>query len=172
MHDVVFRDATAGDSDAIAALYNVHVLGTPVTFELEAVDATEMARRIADVQARGLPWLVAHAGDGALLGYAYAGPWKARAGYAETVESSIYLDGTACGQGLGTRLYGALIDALQACGVRCVIAGAALPNPASEALHQRLGFKPVGVFRAVGVKFGRALDVAYWQLHLDRPPAV
>lgn len=167
MHDITIRDAVATDAPAIAALYNVHVLGTPVTFELEPVDAAEIARRIADVQARGLPWLVACAADGALLGYAYATPWKTRAGYAGTVESSIYLNAPACGRGLGTRLYGVLIERLRAHGVRCVIGGAAMPNPASVALHERLGFAHVGVFRAVGVKFGRAIDVGYWQLHLD-----
>lgn len=166
MDDIVIRDAVGTDAVAIAALYNVHVLGTPVTFELDAVDADAMAQRITDVQARGLPWLVACDADATLLGYAYATPWKARAGYAGTVESSIYLDARACGRGLGTRLYGVLIDRLRVQGVRCVIGGAALPNPASVALHERLGFAHVGVFRAVGIKFGRAIDVGYWQLHL------
>lgn len=166
MDHITIRDALATDAAAIAALYNVHVRGTPVTFELEPVQADDMARRIAEVQARGLPWLVACAADATVSGYAYAAPWKQRAGYVGTVEGSIYLDAPACGRGLGTRLYGALIERLRAQGVRCVIGGAALPNPACVALHERLGFAHVGVFRAVGVKFGRAIDVGYWQLHL------
>src|SRR5688572_21995306 len=107
------RDATPGDATAVAAIYNVHVRGTTATFEIDDVDAGAMQRRIADVQERGLPWLVAEA-DGNVVGYAYAGPWKPRAAYARTVETSIYLDATACGRGLGRRLYAALVERLRA----------------------------------------------------------
>jgi phosphinothricin acetyltransferase len=82
------------------------------------------------------------------------------------VESSIYLAPDATGQGLGSRLYGALIGELRRKGLHCVIGGAALPNPASVALHERLGFSKVAEFREVGFKFGRWIDVAYWELML------
>lgn len=162
------RDALADDAAAIAAIYNVHVRGTVVTFELAEVGAADMAQRIADVQARGLPWLVAEAG-GAVLGYAHAGPWKTRAAYARTVETSIYVDAGACGRGLGRRLYAALLGRLRAMGMHAAIGGAALPNPASIALHESLGFEHVGIFREVGCKFGRWIDVGYWQLRLEAP---
>lgn len=166
MDTIAIRDATPADAAAIAALYNVHVLGTDVTFELDAVTDVTMAARFAEVQARGLPWLVlANAAD--VLGYAYASPWKPRTGYAPSVETSIYLAKAACGQGLGTRLYAALVDRLRANGLHLAIGGMALPNPASVALHERLGFEPVGVFREVGCKFGRWIDVGYWQLRLE-----
>jgi len=168
MNDVQVRDARASDAAAIAAIYNVHVRGTVVTFEVDEVDATEMAHRIAEVQSRGLPWRVADAG-GVVLGYAYAGPWKTRAAYARTVETSIYLDANACGRGLGTRVYADLLAELRTRGVHVAIGGASLPNPASAALHAALGFAPVGVFRAVGFKLGRWIDVGYWQLQLDGP---
>jgi phosphinothricin acetyltransferase len=164
----LLRDALADDAGAIAAIYNVHVRGTIVTFELAELCAQDMARRMADVQARGLPWLVAEAG-GAVLGYAHAGPWKTRAAYARTVETSIYLDAAACGRGLGRQLYAALLGRLRALGMHVAIGGAALPNPASVALHEGLGFAPVGTFREVGCKFGRWIDVGYWQLHLEAP---
>jgi len=162
------RDAHADDAGAVAAIYNVHVRGSIVTFELAEVCAQDMAQRIADVQARGLPWLVAEA-DGAVLGYAHAGPWKARAAYAHTVETSIYIDAAACGRGLGRRLYAALLGRLRELGMHVAIGGAALPNPASIALHESLGFEQVGVFREVGCKFGRWIDVGYWQLRLEAP---
>ena len=160
------RDATSGDATVIAAIYNVHVRGTTVTFELDEVDAGTMQRRIADVQERGLPWLVAEL-DGSVVGYAYAGPWKQRAAYARTVETSIYLDAAACGRGLGRRLYASLVERLRAQGVHVAIGGISLPNPVSIALHEALGFSHVGVFREVGNKFGDWIDVGYWQLRLE-----
>ena len=160
------RDAMPGDAPAIAAIYNVHVRGTTATFEIDEVDAGAMQRRIADVQERGLPWLVADV-DGSVVGYAYAGPWKPRAAYARTVETSIYLDANACGRGLGRRLYAALLERLRAHGVHVAIGGISLPNPVSVGLHEALGFHHVGVFREVGHKFGDWIDVGYWQLRLE-----
>ena len=166
MTDLAIRDATPADAAAIAAIYNVHVRGTIVTFELDEVDETEMSRRTADAQSRGLPWLVAVERD-AIAGYAHAGPWKSRAAYARTVETSIYLADAARGRGIGKRLYAALIERLRAAGMHVAIGGAALPNPASVALHQALGFEFVGAFRETGFKFGRWIDVGYWQLRLQ-----
>ena len=166
MADLTIRDAHPDDASAIAAIYNVHVRGTIVTFELDVVDAAEMARRIAEVRSRGLPWLVA-IGNGGVLGYAYAGPWKARAAYARTVETSIYLADAARGRGIGKRLYAALIERLRAAGMHVAIGGASLPNPASVALHEALGFEFVGAFREAGFKLGRWIDVGYWQLRLQ-----
>ncbi|MFT3897576.1 MAG: GNAT family N-acetyltransferase [Thermomonas sp.] len=166
MPEFAIRDATHEDAAAIAAIYNVHVRGGIATFELEEVVAAEMARRVVDAQSRGLPWLVADAA-GAVLGYACAGPWKPRAAYARTVETSIYLDEPSRGQGLGKRLYAALIERLRAAGMHVAIAGASLPNPASAALHEALGFDFVGRFRETGFKFGRWIDVGYWQLRLE-----
>ena len=123
-----------------------------------------MARRIADVTA-GLPWLVWET-EGGILGYAYATPWKVRAAYRHAVESSIYLAPQATGRGLGPKLYGELIAELRTRGLHCVIGGAALPNPASVSLHEKLGFEKVAEFRQVGFKFGRWIDVAYWELML------
>ncbi|PNS08681.1 arsinothricin resistance N-acetyltransferase ArsN1 family B [Solilutibacter silvestris] len=164
--EAAIRDAVDGDATIIAAIYNAHVRDTIVTFELEDVAAEEMARRIAQVQSLGLPWLVAQE-DGVVIGYAYAGRWKARAAYARTVESSIYLADAACGRGLGKRLYAVLIERLRALGIHAVIGGVSLPNAVSVALHEGLGFTPVGAFREVGWKFGRWIDVGYWQLRLD-----
>lgn len=166
---VTIRDAASSDAASLAAIYNLHVRGTIVTFELEPVSDAEMARRIAEVQARGLPWLVME-GDEDALGYAYAGPWKARAAYARTVETSIYLAGAAQGRGLGKRLYAALIERLRAAGMHALIGGVSLPNPASVRLHEALGFEHVGSFREVGNKFARWVDVGYWQLLLPDPP--
>jgi phosphinothricin acetyltransferase len=161
----MIRLATPADAAQICDIYNHYVLETVVTFEESPVSAAEMARRIGDITLR-LPWLVWQE-QGAILGYAYASPWKARAAYRHSVEASIYLPQSATGRGIGSSLYRALIGDVRSRGIHAVIGGAALPNPASVALHERLGFEKVGQFRQVGFKFGRWVDVAYWELVLE-----
>ncbi len=160
----MIRPCTPQDAARICDIYNHYVRETVVTFEESPVAEADMARRIADVTAR-LPWLVWEGDDG-ILGYAYASPWKTRAAYRHAVEASIYLVPEATGRGLGTRLYEALIEELRKLNLHCVIGGAALPNPASVALHEKLGFTKVAEFKQVGYKFGRWIDVAYWELML------
>lgn len=163
---ITIEDASVQDAEAIAEIYNAYVLGSTATFEMDAVDAQEMVRRMDAVQGAGLPWLLARQGD-AVLGYAYASPWKTRAAYARTVETSIYLAPHACGAGLGKRLYVALLDRLRAQRMHVVIGGVAQPNPACVRLHESLGFSPVACFREVGWKQERWVDVGYWQLMLE-----
>lgn len=162
MSDGRIRSATPADGEALARIYNHYVRETIITFEEEAVTGAEMAARLARVQGGGLPWLVAEDDEG-VAGYAYATPWKARAAYRFAVESTIYLDPARTGRGLGRPLYEALLDALRAGGFHTAVGGIALPNPASIALHERLGFVKVAHFREVGFKFGRWIDVGYWQ---------
>ncbi|WP_149195662.1 arsinothricin resistance N-acetyltransferase ArsN1 family B [Luteimonas suaedae] len=158
----VIRPAMPGDAEAIARIYNHYVADTCVTFETEPLSGAEMAQRIADTLELPLPWLVADA-DGAIAGYAYASKWKGRCAYRYSVETTVYLDPLSTGQGLGRRLYVALIDAVKAQGMRTAIGGIALPNAASIALHERLGFRKVGHFEQVGFKQDRWIDVGYWQ---------
>ena len=158
------RDVTAADARAICAIYNPYIAGTVISFEEEPVADDTMRRRIEEITAQH-PWLVAEEGA-RIVGYAYAAPWHRRAAYRYTVESTIYLAPAAGGRGVGYSLYAALLEALKARGVRRVIGGIALPNPASVALHERLGFLKVGHFEAVGHKHGRAIDVGYWELEL------
>jgi phosphinothricin acetyltransferase len=165
MHAVSIRPATPEDAAAFCAIYNPYIAGTTISFEEAPVTAADMARRIADVQAAGLPWLVA-CRDGRPLGYAYATKWRARPAYRTSVESSVYLAAEAAGQGIGSALYRALLDALRGGDVHMVIGGIAQPNPASVALHEKLGFRKVAHFSEVGRKFGRWVDVGYWELRL------
>ena len=165
MPAIAIRPVTVEDAAAICAIYNPYVAGTTISFEEEPVPAAEMALRIADVLAAGLPWLVAEDG-GQLVGYAYATRWRARSAYRTSVESTVYVDGAAAGRGTGTLLYRALLDELRTREVRMVIGGVAQPNERSVALHERLGFRKVAHFSEVGRKFGRWVDVAYWELRL------
>jgi phosphinothricin acetyltransferase len=162
----VIRTATGADAAAIAAIYNLYVRETIVTFEEDAVTIEEMAERIAEVAAHRLPWLV-YEEMGELLGYAYASKWKGRCAYRFSVESTVYLAPEAQGRGIGTQLYAALFAQLKERGIHAVIGGIALPNPASVALHEKLGMRPIGQFREVGYKFGKWIDVGYWQATLE-----
>lgn len=161
----MLRAATPADAAAIAAIYNHYVLNTIITFEEDAVSEEEMKARITEVLDAGRPWFVWEE-NGRVLGYAYASGWKSRCAYRYAVESSIYLDQSATGRGLGRRLYVALIDALRARKIHCIIGGIALPNPASVALSEKLGFQKIGHFKEVGWKFNQWIDVGYWELML------
>jgi L-amino acid N-acyltransferase YncA len=156
------RPATIDDSEAIARIYGHYVSNTTISFEEQPITAAEMAERITEVVSGSLPWLVADQGA-RLVGYAYAGKWKGRCAYRHSVESSVYLDPACTGQGVGTRLYQALLQMLREQSIHVVIGGIGLPNPASVALHERLGFTKVAHFKEVGYKFGRWIDVGYWQ---------
>jgi len=161
------RAAHPADAAAIAGIYNHYVRDSTITFEEVEITSAEIARRIDHVMTSGLPWLVLEDRD-EILGYAYACKWKERSAYRRSVESSIYMKPCAIGKGHARRLYQRLFEQLTQCGIHLVIGGVALPNQASTALHRNMGFEPVGCFREVGFKFGRWLDVSYWQLRLGR----
>lgn len=163
---MLIRDALLQDAAAIAAIYNPYVLTTTISFEEEAVSPQEMAQRMAQVQQQGLPYLVAES-NGQLQGYAYATPWRVRKAYRYSVEVTVYLPEHAQGRGVGTALYQALFSRLKALGVHAVIGGITQPNPASVALHEKLGMRQVALFPEVGFKFGAWRDVGYWQLNFD-----
>lgn len=167
MSELCIREATPDDAAAICAIYNPYIEYTTISFEEKPVAVSDMAERIASSQAQGLPWLVAEA-SGDMLGYAYATRWRARPAYRHAVESSIYMRQATVGQGVGKLLYRELIRRLAMLGLHTVIGGVAQPNPASDGLHRALGFRQVAHFEQVGRKFGRWLDVAYWQLPLTR----
>jgi phosphinothricin acetyltransferase len=161
----MIRSATPADADAICVIYNHYIRNTAVTFEEVPVEAAEMRQRIAEVQAL-FPWLVAEDG-GQLVGYAYAARWRVRSAYRYSVESTVYLSPDRVGRGWGSQLYLELFRRLEAAGIHAVMGGITLPNPASVGLHEKLGFRKVAHFEAVGWKGDQWLDVGYWQRILD-----
>ena len=160
----MIRNATVEDAAAICSIYNSYVVETMITFEEQAVTVEAMRARIVEVTA-AYPWLVFE-DQGEVGGYAYASPWQGRTAYRHSAETTIYLAPNFQRRGIGKRLYGELIERLRALGFHQVIGGAAQPNPGSAALHEGLGFKKVAHFEEVGRKFGRWIDVGYWQLKL------
>lgn len=159
--EFLIRPAQVSDSAAMAEIYNDYVRNTTISFETEAISAQQMQQRLE--QNPHLPWLLACDGQGNILGYAYASPWKPRQAYRYSVETSVYLARTAHGRGLGSLLYTHLLQELKAIGMHSAIAGIAQPNPASVALHEKMGFRRVASFAEVGFKFGTWIDVGYWQ---------
>ena len=162
----MIRTAQPSDGDAIAAIYNPYVVNSVVTFETSSVDGVEMASRITETIDAGLPYLVA-VEDDRVVGYTYASKWKGRCAYSKTVESSVYIDASFQGHGIGKKLYVALLDSLRTLDMHTVIGGIALPNEASIALHESLGFHKVAHFEQVGHKLNGYVDVGYWQKILE-----
>ena len=157
------RPATAEDFAAITTIYGDHVRDGTATFEIESPDLQEMLRRWHEVTERGLPYLVAMRGD-EVAGYAYAGAYRPRPAYRNTVEDSIYLRRDCVGQGIGRALLAALIAGCERAGARQMIAVIGdRGNAASIRLHAGAGFAPIGVLHDVGWKFGRWLDVVLMQ---------
>lgn len=167
MADAAVRTAVAGDATAVQAIYAFHVEHGTATFDTVPPDEAFWHEKIAAIIARGWPFLVIERG-GAVVGYAYATQFRDRPAYAHTCENSIYVAEAARGAGLGSLLLAALVEAARQAGFEQMIAVIGGGEPASVALHTRLGFAHAGRMRDVGVKFGRRLDTVYMQLSLCR----
>ena len=148
------------DAVACAAIYAPFVSDGWTSFETEPPEAREMARRIADY-GQSHAWLVAE-NDGEVVGYAYGSPHRTRAAYATSCDVAVYVDPAAARSGVGRTLYSALLPLL-AEKYHAAFAGITLPNDASIALHEAMGFTPVGIYREVGWKMGGWRDVGWWQ---------
>lgn len=163
----IIRPAADADHAAMARIYNHYVEHTVITFEETPVSDAVMGDRVVDVARAALPWLVAEA-DGRVVGYACATPWKTRSAYRFSTETTVYLDPSQIHRGIGSALYRELIATLRRrSDIHAVMGGIALPNAASIALHEKVGMTKVAHFREVGYKFGRWVDVGYWQLILQ-----
>ncbi|WP_284617777.1 arsinothricin resistance N-acetyltransferase ArsN1 family B [Aquabacterium humicola] len=168
---MMIRSVSPADADAIAAIYRPIVLETTISFEWVPPTADELRARIAKTLAK-YPWLVAaDEADGAVAGFAYAGSHRDAPSYQWSVNTSIYVRDDRRGQGLGKRLYEALHAQLVELGYFRAFAGIALPNAASVALHESVGYRALGVYEQVGFKFGAWRDVGWWSKGLQPPVA-
>ncbi|HWJ69698.1 MAG TPA: arsinothricin resistance N-acetyltransferase ArsN1 family B [Sphingobium sp.] len=158
---VTLRPAIPSDAARCADIYRPFVTDNWVSFETQAPDSREMARRIA-CYGDSHAWLVAQE-DGAVLGYAYGSPHRDRAAYATSVDVAIYVDPAHARRGIGRALYADFLPRLAAKGAHAAFAGIALPNPGSIALHEAMGFALLGLYREVGWKMGSWRDVGWWQ---------
>lgn len=175
MTKLIIRPALPSDIAAIAAIYAHAVLHGTASWELDPPDEAELLRRQEAILAGGYPYLVAER-DGILLGYAYAGAYRPRPAYRATVENSIYIAPEAQGAGIGSALLDALIEACTQAGFRqmiAVIGDGTGASVGSRRLHERAGFRLIGVAEKVGYKHGRWLDQMLMQKELgegDRSP--
>jgi phosphinothricin acetyltransferase len=156
------RLANEGDAAAIAAIYLPYVEGSRISFEETPPDAAEIVRRM---RSPIYPWLVME-DDGGVAGYASTSSMRAREAYRWSVETGIYIAPEMQGRGLGTSLLAAHLELLERQGFVTIVAGIALPNDASVALHEKLGFTLSGIERGVGYKVGQWIDVGRWQRDL------
>jgi phosphinothricin acetyltransferase len=160
----LIRDAQPEDAATIAAIYAPFVTGTPISFEREAPGSAEIARRMVATQ-EAYPYLVAEA-NGEVVAYAYAGPYRPRHAYRNSVEVTAYANPGWQGLGIGAALYMPLLGRLTATGFHTALAIITLPNARSVSFHERLGFSHAGTLREVGSKFGNWYDTGIWQRKL------
>jgi len=162
--EISIRAACEADAPAIQAIYAPIVRDTVISFEEDPPSVDEIASRIRETLI-AYPYLVCDR-DGKVAGYVYAGPHRVRAAYRWSVDVSVYVSSHVHRGGIGRALYTALLTILKGQGFHTAFAGIALPNEASVALHEAVGFEPLGIYREVGFKHGRWHDVGWWRRSL------
>jgi phosphinothricin acetyltransferase len=161
MSDVSIRPAARSDLPRLTEIYNYYVIHTPVTFDIEPYTVERREAWFVQFGAVGRHRLLVAENGGGVIGYAGSTRFRPKAAYETTVETTIYCAPEAAGKGIGSRLYAALFEALRGEDIHRFVAGYALPNPATAAIHARFGFKVVGVFSENGRKFGKYWDVCW-----------
>ena len=161
MPELCVRPAIPDDLLRLTEIYNHYVIHTPVTFDIEPYTVEQRVSWFSQFGEQGRYRLMVAEENGLVLGYAGTTRFRPKPAYDTTVETTIYCAQEAIGKKIGSRLYGALFETLKDEDINRFVAGYTLPNPASAALHQRFGFKPIGIFTQVGRKFGRYWDVAW-----------
>jgi len=167
MADVRIRPAERADLARLTEIYNYYVIHTPVTFDVEPYTVERRAEWFGQFARTGRNRLLVAEGEAGVVGYAGTTRWRPKAAYDTTVETTIYCAHDAVGKGVGRSLYLALFEALRGEDVHRFVAGYTMPNAATAALHERLGFKTVGVFSEVGRKFGKYWDVCWMERAVD-----
>jgi phosphinothricin acetyltransferase len=160
---VMVRAGAEHDLPALTAIYNHYVLHTPITFDVTPFEPEQRRDWFAAHAATGRHRLIVAEEAGRIVGYATTSRWRQKPAYDTTVESTVYCRHDASGRGIGTLLYRSLFDLLANEDVHQIVAGVALPNDASVRMHERVGFRQVGVFHGVGRKFDRYWDVAWFE---------
>jgi phosphinothricin acetyltransferase len=157
---MTIRPCGKKDIKPVCDIYNHYIQHTVITFEESPVSLDDMANRVSSYM-QHFPWLVCEV-EGDIVGYAYATTWQARSAYRNSIEVTVYVKHGKTGKGYGQALYRELLQSLSG-NYHAIIAGIALPNEGSVRLHETFGFEKVAHFKEVGRKFGKWIDVGYWQ---------
>jgi phosphinothricin acetyltransferase len=166
MSELILRHGQADDLGAIHEIYDHYIRSSPATFDLEPMSMTARRNWFGAFSTQGPHQLHVALQNGELLGYAMSKAFRPKAAYDSSVETSIYLREGSEGKGIGEKLYSHLLEAVTGAGIHRALAGMTLPNPASVALHEKLGYEYVGTFTEVGFKFDRYWDVGWYEKHL------
>jgi phosphinothricin acetyltransferase len=161
MAEIHIRAAVRADLARLTEIYNYYVMNTPVTFDVEPYTVERREAWFGQFGTAGRYRLLVAEGDAGVVGYAGTMRFRPKAAYETTVETTIYCAAEAVGKGIGRRLYAALFEALQGEDVHRFVAGYTLPNAATAVLHERFGFRVIGVFSENGRKFGKYWDVCW-----------
>ncbi|MBI5949731.1 MAG: N-acetyltransferase [Chloroflexi bacterium] len=164
------RPATNDDLPRLTEIYNHYIVTTPATFDIEPFTVEQRREWFTHYDDTGHHRVLVAEAEGQVVGMTWSSAFRPKRAYETTVETSIYCAPEATGIGLGTTLYQALFAALADQGLHRAVAGITLPNDASVRLHERFGFRQLGVFSEVGRKFGRYWDVAWFEKRLPHPP--
>jgi phosphinothricin acetyltransferase len=159
----IIRPARASDLEALTTLYNHYIEHSPATFDIEPLSVAARREWMSHYAETGPHRLLVAERDGALLGYTTSSPFRPKAAYATTVETTVYVDHAHLGVGVGRALYAGLFAALRGEDVHRALAGITLPNPGSEVLHRSFDFAPVALFDEVGRKFDRYWSVRWFE---------
>lgn len=161
----IIRDVHIDDARQLVDIYNYYVLNSVITFDDVPLKVQAFEEKITTIK-EGFPFLVFEE-EAKILGYAYAGKWRQKPAYKNTVEITVYLKKGEVGKQIGTKLYADLLNQLRKQNIHAIIGGMTLPNKASVRLHEKFGFEQVAHFKEVGLKFNKWLDVGFWQLILS-----
>ncbi|MDR0371884.1 MAG: GNAT family N-acetyltransferase [Prevotellaceae bacterium] len=161
----MIRNITVNDAGQIADIYNYYVAHTIITFEEKKLTVAETEKRMTEIRGKGFPYIVYEENE-RILGFACLNNFRSRAAYDITLETSIYLDKNETGKGIGTILYTGLIERAGEMNIHSLVGVISLPNEKSRELHRKFDFKFIGNLRESGMKFGRLIDVEFWQLIL------
>lgn len=167
MPEPTIRHCVKADLDTVNAIYNHYVLHTSITFDIEPWSLERRKEWFGGFDTTGRHQLFVAEEAGKVIGFAYSGPFRVRAAYDTSIETTVYLAEESQGRGIGRALYETLFESLRAEDVHLACAGITLPNPASIALHRVFNFEPVGIFHEVGRKFGTYWDVQWFEKRFD-----
>lgn len=167
MPDFRIRAATGADLPRLTEIYNYYVINTPVTFDVVPYTAEQRVAWFSQFAPTGRYRLLVAEDNSTVIGYAGTTRFRPKAAYETTVETTIYCSPECTGKGVGPRLYAALFELLRGEDVHRLVAGYTIPNAASAALHERFGFRAIGVFTEVGRKFSKYWDVCWMERHTD-----